>query len=154
MIEYYLEDGADYQEPNRIIVHAMGEYICDPDPIHATKFLEKLNLSAHFLIAPDGNVWNCRSPNEGAWHARGHNKNSIGIEFLVKGEHTYKTFLETIKSPYLTDKQLKSGVHLCKRLMDEYNIRTIERHSDVSPGRKVDPGNGFPWDYFLTLLGE
>ena len=154
MINSYIPHGSSYQEPDTIIIHSMGEYICDPDPKHAVAFLNDYKLSAHALIAPDGEIFFCRSPNEGAWHARGHNKNTLGIEFLVAGEHNYFTFLEAIKSPYLTDKQLAAGVQLCKQWMNEYAIKEIKRHSDVSPGRKVDPGTGFPWDYFLTLLDE
>ena len=158
MTQSYIPYGGDYQEPDTIIIHAMGEHIQDetiPDLYnHAVSFLNEYKLSAHALVAPDGEIFHCRAPNEGAWHARGHNKNSIGIEFLVAGEHNYGTFLETIKSPYLTDKQLASGVSLCKEWINEYNIKTIKRHSDVSPGRKVDPGRGFPWEYFLGLIGD
>jgi len=155
MINAYIPHGGSYQEPDTIIIHSMGEFINDGTQTqHAVAFLNEYKLSAHALIAPDGEIFHCRAPNEIAWHARGYNKGSIGIEFLVQGEHTYQTFIESIKSPYLTDKQLASGVALCKQWINEYNIKEILRHSDISPGRKVDPGNGFPWEYFLTLLGE
>jgi N-acetyl-anhydromuramyl-L-alanine amidase AmpD len=158
IIQSYIPYGSAYQEPDTIIIHSMGEYIQDEGNSeiyhHAVAFLNDYKLSAHALIAPNGSVFLCRSPNEGAWHARGHNKNTIGVEFLVSGEHNYSTFLEAIKSPYITDRQLASGVSLCKQWINEYDIKKIKRHSDISPGRKVDPGDGFNWDYFLTLLGE
>lgn len=153
-IPAYIPYGGAVQNPDTIIIHSMGEYITDNgQPQHAAAFLNEYKLSAHALVAPNGDVFMCRAPEEEAWHARGHNKNSLGIEFLVAGEHTYKSFIETIKSPYITDKQLKAGVELVTRWLNNYDITTITRHSDVSPGRKVDPGIGFPWDYFLSLLG-
>lgn len=151
----FIPHGGGFQKPTEIVVHSMGEYIKDGDrPQHAVAFLNEYGLSAHALIAPSGDVFVCRADNEGAWHARGHNKNSLGIEFLVAGEHDYRSFVDTIKSPYLTDLQLEAGVDVCKRWMRKHDIKTISRHSDISPGRKVDPGSGFPWDYFLTLLGN
>lgn len=155
MIESYIPYGGGHQTPDTIVIHAMGEYIKDgATPQHAVAFLNELKLSAHYLVAPSGDVYHCRSDDEIAYHARGHNTNSIGIEFLVQGDHDYRSFIDTIKSPYLTNLQFESGVDLVKQCMNDHPIKTITRHSDISPGRKVDPGNGFPWDYFLKQLGE
>lgn len=142
--------------PKRIIIHCMGENIQDennPEVFnHAVAFLNEYRLSAHYLIAPDGTVFQCRPDNERASHARGHNTDTIGIEFLVQGDHNYGSFLESIKTPYLTNVQFDAGVELVDNLMQTHDIQSIVRHSDVSPGRKVDPGLGFPWDYFLRRI--
>ena len=144
--------------PKRIIVHCMGEYIQrehDQPPVydHAVVFLNEYKLSAHYLVAPNGDVFQCRHDNERASHARGHNTDTIGIEFLVQGNHNYSSFIERIKTPYLTDVQFQSGIDLTRELIQLHPIQTIERHSDVSPGRKVDPGLGFPWEYYLRKVG-
>lgn len=154
--ERYLPHGGDkINEPDRIVVHCMAEYINDPDPIFALDFLDQYKLSAHALVAPDGDIYICRRDDQRAWHARGYNTNSLGIEFLVEGEHNYASFVEAIKTPYVTTAQWEAGVEAVRRWVDTYNIsiNAIDRHSDLSPGRKVDPGEGFPWTDFLSRLG-
>lgn len=142
--------------PKRIVVHAMGEYIQDaeiPDRyIHAVAFLNECEYSAHKLIAPNGDVYICRFDNERASHARGFNTDSLGIEFLVQGNHNYGSFLERIKTPYLTPEQYESGIVVVKDWLQLHSINHIDRHSDLSPGRKVDPGLGFPWQEFNRSL--
>ena len=147
-----LEAGARRNAPKLIVVHSMGEFILDPQPIHATDFLAKLGLSAHALIAPDGTVYICRDDDQGAYHARGYNTDSLGVEFLVEGHHDYSTFLEAIKADYITLDQWDAGIEAVKSWVEAYNVPRdkIVRHSDISPGRKVDPGAGFKWDKFIT----
>lgn len=149
-----LEHGANHNTPKMIVVHCMGEFIMDPHPIHASDFLDKLGYSAHALIEPIGDVIICRDDDQGAYHAKGYNQNSLGIEFLVPGHHTYGTFLEAIKSPWANDEQLKAGADVIRRWAEAYDIpeSRVVRHSDVSPGRKVDPGAGFPWHSFLCQV--
>lgn len=149
-----LEHGARRNEPRMIVVHCMGEFLLDPQPIHASDFLDKIGLSAHALVTPIGDVIICRDDDQGAYHAKGYNKDSLGIEFLVPGHHTYGTFLETIKSPWTNDEQLKAGADVVRSWVKAYDIpeNRVVRHSDVSPGRKVDPGTGFPWDAFLCQV--
>ena len=139
--------------PDRIVVHCMGEFILDPDPVHASEFLNNYGLSAHALVAPDGDIYICREDNQRAWHARGYNTNSLGVEFLVEGEHTYATFLEAIKTQYITTAQWEAGIDHVRHWIDTYRITKISRHSDLSPGRKVDPGEGFDWQAFTNRLG-
>lgn len=147
IIERWLHDGAENNNPNMIVVHSMAEYILDPDPIFAPDFLEKLGYSAHALILPNCDVMICRRPEQGAYHARGFNTDSLGIEFLVEGAHTYGTFLDAIKQPWLAHGQYEAGLGLIRHWQSLYNIKKdrIVRHSDISPGRKLDPGKGFPW---------
>ena len=87
-------------------------------------------------------------------HAKGFNATSLGVEFLVEGNHTYGTFAEAIRTPWLSDAQYETGIELVSGWVEDYSIETnnVLRHSDVSPGRKIDPGEGFPWDKFLSDL--
>ena len=149
-----LENGSRYNNPRMIVVHSMGEFLLDPNPIHATDFLEKIGLSAHCLVAPNGDRYICRDDDQGAYHAKGYNSDSLGIEFLVEGHLTYGTFLEAIKADYITDPQWVAGVEAVKSWVQAYNIprSKVVRHSDISPGRKVDPGQGFKWEKFLDAV--
>lgn len=156
IIQEPLEAGKKHNSPRMIVVHAMGEFLLDPHPIHATDFLAKLGLSAHALISPNGDIYICRDDNQGAYHARGYNTNSLGVEFLVKGHHNYGSFLEAIKADYITDEQWNSGTSFVKAWIRTHSITRdkVVRHSDISPGRKVDPGAGFKWDAFLKAVAR
>ncbi len=150
----YLPYGASHQNPNVIIVHAMSEYfMVRGKKVHAVEFLNEIRLSAHALISPNGDVFICRSDREGAYHARGHNTDSLGIEFLVEGLNSYSEFIDKIKTDYITEEQMQAGVDVCKKWIDSNDITLVTRHSDVSPERKVDPGSGFDWSLFLSKLG-
>ena len=155
MIHYApLEAGSKTNSPRMIVVHAMGEFLLDPHPIHASDFLEKLGLSAHALVSPNGDITICRDDDQGAYHARGYNTDSLGIEVLVQGHHNYGTFLEKIKTDWVTDEQWDATVTAVRHWMQAYDIplHKVVRHSDISPGRKVDPGVGFKWEKFLEAL--
>ena len=154
-INYPLSRGALMQSPRRGIIHAMAEYVFYEGKFrHATEFLEMIGLSAHILIAPDGDIYKCRESSQGAYHAKGHNIDTLGAEWLVKGEHDYESFLKAIQAPYLTDIQFNNG---CDYIRTEWvkplGVLHYERHSDVDPARKQDPGEGFPWNEFLIKIG-
>lgn len=154
IVESHLAYGRSTNHPTRIVMHAMGEFIDDGDrPRHAVKFLDRYKLSAHSLVAPDGTNFRCRKDTEGAWHARGYNKNSLGMEWLVPGVHDYASFIAAMRQPYLSEEQYQEGLRQVREWCDLFPIRTIDRHSDLSPGRKADPGDGFPWGDFIHDLG-
>ncbi len=147
-----LSHGASSNKPEKIVIHAMGEFIDQADRDYAAhEWLDKLGLSAHALICPGGIVIRCRDNNQGAYHARGHNWGSLSVEFLVPGVHTYATFLEAMQTDYVSADQMAAGVELVRGWAEAYGIPAdrIVRHSDISPGRKHDPGDGFPWREFV-----
>lgn len=128
----------------------MGEFIGgDGWKNHAVQFLDEVRLSAHSLVAPDGSNFRCRLDSETAHHALGFNTDSLGMEALVEGVHTYASFLKAIDKPYLTKLQYQYMVEQAREWKQMYPDIKIVRHSDISPERKVDPGKGFPWGMFL-----
>ena len=106
-------------------------------------------VSSHFMINQNGKIYRLVDDRHIAWHAgkscwgryRKLNKNSIGIELVNKGhQFGYTNFRK---------KQLLSLIKICKRLIKKYRIkkRNVVGHSDISPLRKIDPGEKFPWKH-------
>ncbi len=104
-------------------------------------------VSAHYFIKKNGEIINLVPDLYEAWHAgisnwkkiQFLNKNSIGIEIQNSGHyHNYEDF---------TEKQFKALKKLLKYLINLYkiNLKNILGHSDISPDRKKDPGEKFPW---------
>jgi N-acetyl-anhydromuramyl-L-alanine amidase AmpD len=151
VIKKYSEFGGGTQTPNRLIIHSMSEFI---NGLYADEFLESIGLSAHFLLCPDGSFIKTKKTTLKAWHAKGHNTNTIGIEILAEGEHTYDTFLEKIKTDYVTEAQKEALVEMSNGIIEYYDIPhdKVLRHSDISPDRKYDPGSGFDWEDFKSKL--
>jgi N-acetylmuramoyl-L-alanine amidase len=105
-------------------------------------------VSSHYLIKNSGKIVTIVPDLYVAWHAgksswkniKYLNKYSIGIEISNPGhKHGYKNF---------SKKQIDSLVKLSKFLIKKYRIKknNILGHSDISPERKMDPGEKFPWE--------
>lgn len=137
------------QNPDTIVIHAMGEYI---NGVHASDFLSSIKLSAHYLIELDGVITKLVPTDRKAYHAKGHNTNTIGIEVLVEGDHNYETFIEAIKSDYVKPKQMEVLINLVNAIDGYWPIQRVVRHSDIDPERKEDPGTGFDWEYFKSKI--
>ncbi len=108
---------------------------------------QKSKVSCHYFIKKNGEILNLVPDLYTAWHAgqstwkkyKSINKNSIGIEISNSG-HDYKY-------TKFTQKQIKSVLKISKYLIEKYKIKSkfILGHSDISPDRKTDPGEKFPW---------
>ena len=106
-------------------------------------------VSSHYFIKKDGEILSMVPDLYKAWHAgisiwknyKSLNKYSIGIEIHNPGhDNKYNKF---------TEKQIYSILKLSKFLIKKYNIKSkfILGHSDISPDRKKDPGEKFPWEF-------
>ena len=141
--------------PDMIVIHALGEFIdTEGNDYYAAQYLEYIGLSAHALISPSGIVIRTRNDDEIAWHAKGFNSNSLGVEVLVPGLHTYHTFSQAIKLDWVPGKSWDALLELVDFWLEKHKIKPdkIFRHSDLSPDRKIDPGLGFRWEGFLKDL--
>lgn len=166
VIKRYTGIGGNIQTPDKLIIHCMAEFIEVDQPLNirdtaiptgkysAHEWLQMLGLSAHFLIEPNGDVIKQRGTKEICWHARGFNTGSVGIEVLVEGVWNYSTFKERIKEDWVTPEQYNTTIELSDDIIEYFDIdhKDVLRHSDISPGRKIDPGSGFRWDWFKSKL--
>jgi len=109
-------------------------------------------VSSHYFIKTNGEIITLLPDLYVAWHAgksswknyNSLNKNSIGVEISNPGhDFNYKSF---------SKKQISSLLKLSKFLTKKYKInsKNILGHSDISPERKKDPGEKFPWKYLAN----
>ena len=109
------------------------ERLCDP--VH--------EVSCHWLIAADGALWRLVPEDRRAWHAGAArwggltdvNSASIGIELDHRGTGLWPEVQLAALEALLGDVTARFGV----------SPERVLGHSDVAPGRKGDPGAGFPW---------
>ncbi|KHA53066.1 N-acetylmuramoyl-L-alanine amidase [Sulfitobacter geojensis] len=127
--------------PSLVVLHytamhsaeAAIERLCDP----------AAEVSAHYLISITGAVTMMVPEDKRAWHAgagswRGQddiNSRSIGIELDNLGTHPF------------AEPQMASLETLLQAIMTRWGIAAngIIGHSDMAPGRKIDPGPHFDW---------
>lgn len=152
-----LDHGGNWDnKPGLITVHSMAEFIDDGKEVRSARdFLDHYKLSAHVLCNPDGSFTRCRADEQVAWHARGHNTGSLGIEILLQGVHDYSSFLKGIKkNAWASEKQMEQSAEFVSDWMRIHSIpiKKVVRHSTLSPDRKVDPGSGFNWVSFQKTI--
>ena len=108
-------------------------------------------LSAHYLVGADGTLFQLVDEAARAWHAGvGHwqdiddiNSASIGIELDHNGHARDGTIAAYPPA------QMRALVALAGDIIARHHIRPdcVLGHSDVSPDRKIDPGESFDWQY-------
>ncbi|MCL3883551.1 N-acetylmuramoyl-L-alanine amidase [Marivita sp. GX14005] len=127
--------------PDLVVLHytamqsatAARDWLCTPDA----------QVSAHYLIAPCGTVWQLVDEEMRAWHAGAGawgpttdvNSRSIGIEIANCGA-----------SPFAA-RQMTALEDLLRSILSRHAIppERVIGHSDMAPGRKIDPGPRFDW---------
>ena len=134
-----------FARPDMILLHYTGmesgeaaeAWLCNPAS----------EVSSHYLVHENGRIVQMVRESDRAWHAgksfwRGNadiNSCSVGIEIVNPGHACgYKAFPK---------RQIEAVIELCLGITGRHAVRPerVLAHSDVAPGRKVDPGEKFPW---------
>lgn len=135
----------DTLTPDMIVLHYTGmatgagaeAWLCDPAS----------EVSSHYLVHENGRIVQMVREGDRAWHAGKSswfgrtdiNSCSVGIEIVNPGHSLgYKAFPR---------RQIAAVIDLCAGIVERHSIvaQRVLGHSDIAPGRKVDPGEKFPW---------
>lgn len=129
-----------------IVLHYTGmptadgalDRLCDPGA----------EVSAHYFVFEDGRIAQLVPEASRAWHAgrsfwageTDMNSVSIGVEIANPGHDG--------GAPPFPDAQIEALIRLCADVMERRGIPPgrVLAHSDIAPGRKIDPGERFPWE--------
>lgn len=133
-----------------IILHYTGmdtadgacRWLCNPES----------KVSAHYLVDEAGHVTQMVTEGKRAWHAgvscwggeTDINSRSIGIEIHNLGPDS--------PSPEFPEAQIAGVIRLLREILSRHEVppANILAHSDVAPGRKIDPGPYFPWGHLAA----
>lgn len=129
------------RKPNYVIIHHTAQN--STEQTLKTFTTVSTQVSAHYVIGRDGKIYHILNDYMRAWHAgvgkwgneTDINSSSIGIEIDNNGSEPF------------SDAQVNSLLKLLGTLKKTYNIPVANfiGHSDIAPGRKVDPSPYFPW---------
>ncbi|MBC7934552.1 MAG: N-acetylmuramoyl-L-alanine amidase [Rhizobacter sp.] len=129
------------RKPGYVIIHHTAQKSCEQTL--KTFTLERTAVSAHYVICEDGTLHHMLNDYWRAWHAGNSkwggitdiNSSSIGIEIDNDGTEVF------------TEAQLNVLLGLLAKIKKTHGIPAANfiGHSDIAPGRKVDPNVNFPW---------
>ena len=136
--------------PDMLLLHYTGmpdddqalAWLCDPAS----------QVSSHYFVHADGRVLALVPEERRAWHAGASswagdtdvNSRSIGIEIANAGHPG--------GLPDFPAAQIEALTALCRDILGRHPIKPhrVLGHSDVAPGRKLDPGERFPWAHLAA----
>jgi N-acetylmuramoyl-L-alanine amidase len=141
--EWAGSDNHDLRLPRLIVIH----HTQTPDVAKAMRILRnnagESRVSAHYLIAADGRIWQLVADDQRAWHAgRGRwaglddlNSFSLGIELDNDGVSPFPAV------------QIDALLRLLEDIVyrDHIDRSQVVGHGDIALGRKTDPSARFPW---------
>ncbi len=129
------------QRPELVVIHYTG--MADAAAARARLCDAAAEVSAHWLILEDGLTESLVPEDRRAWHAgagswQGRddvNSRSIGIELANPGDRPFP------------EPQMAALESLLQGIMARWAIPPagVIGHSDLAPGRKIDPGPRFDW---------
>lgn len=141
----------DGMAPDCIILHYTG--METGQAAEAWLCTAESEVSSHYLVHEDGRIVQMVRESDRAWHAgRGSwkgrsdvNSFSVGIEIVNPGP--------LAGFPDFPDVQIEAVALLCRDICARLSIppERVLAHSDVAPGRKIDPGERFPWAHMAQL---
>lgn len=121
-----------------VSAEASLDRLCDPDIEVSCQYLIDLEGTIVQMVEEQNRAWQA---GKSSWHGvTDNNSRSIGIEIQNKGhEWGYHPFPEA---------QMDAVEALCLDILSRHDIpaRNVVAHSDIAPGRKLDPGEMFDWE--------
>lgn len=108
----------------------------------------RAGLSAHYVIrAGDGEITQMVREADTAWHTRGANRDTIGIEHeFDPGRIAF------------TDLQYRASADLVCAIVRRYGLpadrSTVIGHAEVPGSDHTDPGRTWNWGYYMTLIAR
>jgi N-acetyl-anhydromuramyl-L-alanine amidase AmpD len=156
-------EGRRGQAVDRIVIHITGA----PQSPHLGAWFtrEEANTSAHYMVDQNGDLLQFVREQDTAWHARGANRRSIGIEHVAvqQGGARYPQRDGSVQTfPYTppTDAEYQASAalvgHLCRKYGLAPDRTTIigHREADPSTGHTSCPDGAWDWDRYLALVAE
>ncbi len=153
------------QTVRQVVIHATGGPDCDPlrrfrggtlDGIVGHFLRHQGRISIHYIIGRDGEVVRMVPESMVAYHTRGQNADSIGIELINDGDG---------QDPF-ADAQIAALTSLLRDILDRYGLTgsDIKTHAELDDSsltcngkqikRKQDPGPAFPWTALQRQLKQ
>jgi N-acetylmuramoyl-L-alanine amidase len=139
------EDRRNGCRPDMIVLHYTGMSAAD----QAVQWLAdpRSKVSCHYVVDEAGHITQMVAERGRAWHAGAShwggetdiNSCSIGIEIQNPGHE--------LGYPDFPSAQIQAIAALCRDIAQRCGVppERILAHSDVAPGRKIDPGEKFGW---------
>ena len=118
---------------------------------------EKRGASAHYVVGRQGEVYQCVSEADVAFHAHDANEYSIGIENIARtrGEQgDGDPGLPVTEANYRATALLVA--YLCNKYRLERSRRTIVGHAEIDPktSHADCPTGQWDWDHFMATLAK
>ena len=142
------------------------------------------SVSCHYVVGVDGDLVQMVLDHDCAWHCGVSswggrdrcNPRALGIEIvnwgrLEKRDDTFFCWPDDYTAEYegplpefcdgywwppYPDTQIDAVIELSRHLIAAHRIplENVVGHSDIAPGRKIDPGPLFPWPFIRKQLSE
>jgi N-acetylmuramoyl-L-alanine amidase len=179
-IKKKIDGGSVMPNPKFLVIH-YTEGMSALSSIDYWKSSAAKGVCAHFVIERTGELYQCRSCQTTCWHVgasqwkgvAGLNSCSIGIELanagckisrgLLFGKYPARDgFIEAQHKhggpvrqwEIFPSAQLKTCFALARALTAQFRFQDILGHDDAAPGRKIDPGPGFPMEALKAHCGS
>jgi N-acetyl-anhydromuramyl-L-alanine amidase AmpD len=141
---------------DRIVIHVTDAPTAASTVNHFTR--ADASSSAHYLVDQNGEVIQLVSEADTAWHARGVNRRSIGIEHVAV-KHGGATYGSTT-FPHLPPTEVQYAesaalvAHLCRKYSLTPGRGTIVGHREADPGTSHTscPDDAWDWARFMHLV--
>ncbi|MDQ0373928.1 N-acetylmuramoyl-L-alanine amidase [Cellulomonas humilata] len=156
-------EGRRGQAIDRIVIHITGA----PQSPHLGSWFtrEDANTSAHYMVDQNGDILQFVREQDTAWHARGANRRSIGIEHVAvqQGGARYPRRDGTVSTfPYTppTEVEYRTSAALVAHLCRKYGLtpdRTTivgHREADLGTGHTSCPDGAWDWDLYMAMVAE